>query len=51
MFASPRVRSGFAAVIREAFRTGARGAQHDYALMVSDWGFDLAQVKVPLTAS
>jgi pimeloyl-ACP methyl ester carboxylesterase len=33
---------------REAFRMGDRGAVHETKLVVRPWGFDLAQIKVPV---
>jgi hypothetical protein len=35
-------------IIREAFRQGARGPQHDQALMSAPWGFDPHDIAVPV---
>lgn len=39
----------FPEVVREAFRTGPRGPQHDMALMGGDWGFNPAELTTPVT--
>jgi hypothetical protein len=38
---------GFPLAIREAFKHGARGPQHDEALMSAAWGFDPTEIAVP----
>ena len=43
----PGMRGGFPAAIREAFRHGAHGPQHDEALMSAPWGFDPSEISVP----
>jgi hypothetical protein len=43
----PEMHHGFPAAIREAFKHGARGPQHDEALMCSRWGFDPADLSIP----
>ena len=43
-----RVREGFPRAVREAFRQGAAGVQQDQALMSSPWGFDPADISVPV---
>ena len=37
----------FRAMQAEAFRQGSRGAAHEAYLAYSDWGFDIASVRVP----
>ncbi|MEM9781007.1 MAG: alpha/beta hydrolase [Pseudomonadota bacterium] len=37
----------FRATLREAFRQGSRGAAHEAHLAYTDWGFDIASVRVP----
>jgi pimeloyl-ACP methyl ester carboxylesterase len=46
--ALPEVRRAFLALVREAGRQGARGPQTDAALMVSPWGFDPAEIRMPV---
>ncbi len=43
----PDMSGGFPAAIREAFRQGAHGPQHDEALMSAPWGFDPSEISVP----
>ncbi|WP_241462522.1 alpha/beta hydrolase [Tateyamaria sp. ANG-S1] len=38
----------FRAMQHEAFRHGSRGAGHEAHLAYSDWGFDIASVRVPV---
>ncbi|MCV3272314.1 alpha/beta hydrolase [Roseobacter sp. WL0113] len=37
----------FRSALREAFRQGSRGAAHEAHLAYTDWGFDIASVRVP----
>jgi pimeloyl-ACP methyl ester carboxylesterase len=43
----PTMSDGFPLAIREAFKHGARGPQHDEALMSAPWGYDPAEITVP----
>lgn len=43
----PEMRDGFPAAIREAFKQGARGPQHDEVQMSGPWGFEPAHIAVP----
>ena len=47
-FATPDIQQGFAAAIRCAFRQGARGPQLHEGLMSTVWGFDPAEIAVPV---
>jgi pimeloyl-ACP methyl ester carboxylesterase len=44
----PAVREGFEAMLREAFRQGARGPTHDLALEARSWNIDLGAVESPV---
>lgn len=44
----PEFQRAFVAMLKEATRFGARGAQHDVALMASPWGFDPRNVEIPI---
>jgi pimeloyl-ACP methyl ester carboxylesterase len=44
----PEIGAAFARMVHETTHGSARGAQHDTALMVSPWGFDPADVAVPV---
>lgn len=48
IMARPECQRAFAAMLREATRFGARGAQPDMALMASPWGFDPRNVEIPI---
>lgn len=39
---------GFLVMIQEALRKGPRGAQHDTRLMVTEWGFSLSGIEIPV---
>src|SRR5581483_7703229 len=47
-FAAPGRVEAFGAVMRECLRPGARGAARDLALYMRDFGFRLADVRVPV---
>jgi pimeloyl-ACP methyl ester carboxylesterase len=47
-FARPGVRELGIATIREAFRSGSRGAALDYALSMRPWGFRLEDIRTPV---
>ena len=44
----PEIRDGFVACFVEACRNGTRGAAADLALMARPWGFDPADIEVPV---
>ncbi|HYE34163.1 alpha/beta hydrolase [Methylocaldum sp.] len=44
----PQVKSALCASVREALRPGAEGAVQDMVLYAHDWGFDLAQIRMPI---
>jgi hypothetical protein len=44
--AQPNMSRGFPAAIREAFKHGAHGPQHDEALMSAPWDFDPSEIPV-----
>ncbi len=44
----PQVRQELASEIAEAFRQGGRGAATDIVLLGRPWGFDLAEIHVPV---
>ncbi|MCZ2857484.1 alpha/beta fold hydrolase [Blastococcus sp. VKM Ac-2987] len=48
LMADPEVQQAFLAEVREALRTGARGAQHDAALLARPWGFRLEDIRAPV---
>jgi pimeloyl-ACP methyl ester carboxylesterase len=47
--ADPEVQRAFLRMVRESGRQGVRGPQVDSALMVSPWGFDPAEIRVPVS--
>lgn len=48
VYRRPEVKAQFLATYREAFRSGVDGAVHDVLLGNVPWGFDLADVTVPV---
>jgi pimeloyl-ACP methyl ester carboxylesterase len=44
----PSMRNTLSASLREAFRSGARGAAADLRLLSSSWGFEIAEVRAPV---
>jgi pimeloyl-ACP methyl ester carboxylesterase len=48
VYRRPEVKEQFLATYREAFRSGVDGAVHDVLLGNLPWGFDLADVTVPV---
>jgi pimeloyl-ACP methyl ester carboxylesterase len=42
------VKAGAASTLREAFRNGAQGYVHDLRMLSGPWGFDPANVRVPV---
>jgi pimeloyl-ACP methyl ester carboxylesterase len=47
--ADPDVQRAFLQMVRESGRQGVRGPQVDSALMVSPWGFDPAEIRMPVS--
>jgi pimeloyl-ACP methyl ester carboxylesterase len=47
MLAEPSFLANFRRMELEAFRQGGRGAAHEALISFSDWGFDIAEVRVP----
>jgi len=47
--ARPEVKSALCASVREALRSGMKGALQDMVLYAHDWGFDLARIRMPIT--
>ncbi len=48
LLAQPAVQRIFLAALREAFRQGTRGAAWDATLAARDWGFELAEIAMPV---
>jgi len=48
VYRRPEVKEQFLTTYREAFRSGIEGAVHDVLLGNLPWGFDLADVRVPV---
>lgn len=48
VLSDPAVQADFIAMVREAFRQGARGAYHEALLGISNWGFGLDEIQSPL---
>ncbi len=46
--ADPVFQQGFLRMLREALRQGTRGAFHESLLSVSDWGFRLQDIQIPV---
>lgn len=46
--ADPVFQQGFLRMLREALRQGTRGAFHESLLSVSDWGFRLQDIQIPI---
>jgi pimeloyl-ACP methyl ester carboxylesterase len=44
----PDIQKGFIAMVREALRQGTRGAFHESLLAVTEWGFRLQDVHLPV---
>jgi pimeloyl-ACP methyl ester carboxylesterase len=49
VIADPDLQRAFLRMVRESGRQGVRGPQVDSALMVSPWGFDPAEIRVPVS--
>lgn len=47
--AEPELAAAFARMVYETTHGSARGAQHDTALMIGPWGFDPAEITMPVT--
>ena len=45
---NPLFQKGFLLMVREAMRQGTRGAYHESLLTVTDWGFRLQDVQMPV---
>lgn len=48
VISDPEMQKGFIAMLREALRQGTRGAFHESLLTVSDWGFRLQEIQMPI---
>jgi len=48
VYARPEVREQFLATLREGYRAGPNGAARDILLSNLPWGFDLADIAVPV---
>jgi pimeloyl-ACP methyl ester carboxylesterase len=48
VMARQEFQAAFVAMVREATRSGGRGAQHDMALMASPWGFKPRDIDIPI---
>jgi pimeloyl-ACP methyl ester carboxylesterase len=49
VLAKPEVRTALCDSMREAVRSGVKGALQDLVLYAHDWGFNLAGIRVPVT--
>lgn len=48
VLSNPDFRAGFIRMVREAMRQGARGAYHESLLTITDWGFRLQDIQIPI---
>jgi pimeloyl-ACP methyl ester carboxylesterase len=44
----PVFQNGFIRMVREAMRQGVRGAYHETLLTITDWGFRLEDIQIPI---
>jgi len=48
VFNDPEFQKGFLNMVREAMKQGTRGAHHESVLTVTDWGFCLQDIQMPV---
>jgi pimeloyl-ACP methyl ester carboxylesterase len=48
VMAEPEMQRGFISMLREALRQGTRGVFHESLMAVTDWGFQLEEVRTPV---